>query len=361
MNPSPTPQKAPRMEWLYSMPGFTMILVVAFHVGKDGFMLPTEQSASQPLLQLFRMPLFFFISGFLAYRVSEAWSLRRLATLLGKKLRIQVVPTLVFFTLFIVIVRGMNGHSWWYFFWSPFKSGYWFTIALLYMFIVYYVFAYLESLLKRRSWVPVALLFALAVAAYQSCYLPQWFSWGMGRRGEVNEWVINSSLRQAMLFFPFFVLGNIFHRYRPQAARLLDSRWFFPAMVLLAVVCLMEFFQWKILRMGWRSVPLTLSRLSLLMIVLASFRHYAPSLTKAHIVGRTLQFVGRRTLDVYLLHFFFIPHLPGVGDFFRANGGNFLGEVVATTTVGVVVVAFCLLVSAALRVSPFLTKQLFGR
>jgi fucose 4-O-acetylase-like acetyltransferase len=79
------------------------------------------------------------------------------------------------------------------------------------------------------------------------------------------------------------------------------------------------------------------------------------------VVGRSLQYVGVRTLDVYLLHYFFLPHLPAVGAWFKANPHNFALEGTAALLVALLVVAFALLTSNILRVSPFLKKWLFGR
>ena len=63
-----------RLEWLDAMRGFTMILVVAYHVAEFGFVESEKISASLPFLVLFRMPLFFFVSGFLAYKASWEWT-----------------------------------------------------------------------------------------------------------------------------------------------------------------------------------------------------------------------------------------------------------------------------------------------
>ena len=68
------PAKKPRLEWLDALRGFTMILVVAFHVNQTTFSLDFKTSSSMPFLVLFRMPLFFFVSGFLAYKASLVWN-----------------------------------------------------------------------------------------------------------------------------------------------------------------------------------------------------------------------------------------------------------------------------------------------
>lgn len=61
-------QKKTRIEWLDAMRGFTMILVVMFHVSNQSFCQLDNSSSSTPFLLLFRMPLFFFVSGFLVYK-----------------------------------------------------------------------------------------------------------------------------------------------------------------------------------------------------------------------------------------------------------------------------------------------------
>ena len=86
-----------RLEWLDAMRGFTMILVVAYHVAQFGFDQTVKHSSSLSFLMLFRMPLFFFVSGFLAYKASAEWNLSSLFNMLAKKFRVQIIPTVVFF------------------------------------------------------------------------------------------------------------------------------------------------------------------------------------------------------------------------------------------------------------------------
>ena len=95
--------KRPRLEWLDALRGFTMIMVVANHVAVMGFGEEWNRSSAIPFLVLFRMPLFFFVSGFLAYKATQVWNLRNLGSLVSKKLRVQIIPTIVFFFLTIAI------------------------------------------------------------------------------------------------------------------------------------------------------------------------------------------------------------------------------------------------------------------
>ena len=208
--------KKPRLEWLDALRGFTMILVVAYHVAEMGFGESWRHSSSMPFLVLFRMPLFFFVSGFLAYKASQVWNMRNFGSLIWKKLKVQTIPTIVFFCLAMAILNKHVLPAMETSFHSPYKGGYWFTIVLLYMFIVYYVFSYLESKLPWKSSVPITLLFLVSLAFYESCYQPKYFSWALGYKGTKTAtyyFMVDSSIGQLLLYFPFFLYGNIVHRY----------------------------------------------------------------------------------------------------------------------------------------------------
>ena len=73
VEPSAT-NKKPRLGWLDALRGFTMLLVVTNHVALKSFGMQIRWSAALQFFLLFRMPLFFFISGFLAYKASRVWN-----------------------------------------------------------------------------------------------------------------------------------------------------------------------------------------------------------------------------------------------------------------------------------------------
>ena len=365
--------KKPRLEWLDALRGFTMILVVANHVASMGFGETWRGSSCMPFLILFRMPLFFFVSGFLAYKAAQVWDLKNLGSLLLKKIKVQTIPTIAFFFLAMAI---LNKH----FFTaiassldSPTKGGYWFTIVLLYMFVVYYLFAYLESKFKAClspkmekwvGWIPMALLFIISLAVYETCYLPKYFSWAAGYRGAPTEtyyFLRQSSIIQLMLYFPFFLFGNIVHRYWEGAQRIMDSKWFYPILVLVIIIATLDALQWRTLRMAWANLPQTVAKFGLLTIVFMYFRCYKDYFTKMSVIGASLQYIGRRTLDIYLIHFLFMPDVPQIGEYFQAHSSNFVIDLTLSVLMALVIIGFCIITSNILRISPFLKKWLFGR
>ena len=393
-----SPRK-PRLGWLDALRGFTMLLVVTNHVALKSFGMQIRWSAALQFFLLFRMPLFFFISGFLAYKASRVWNARTLGELTLKKMRVQIIPTVVYFLLFLAMVPTTPFlHNLDEALASSMKAGYWFTIVLLYMLLTFYLFSYVESKLFRgyegtgargrenrssadthakgilvpsasneavpRTPTPpilILLLFIVSLCLFETCYLPRHFSWALGYKGQPNEFLNYTSLVEMFRYFPFFLYGAIVHRYWERAQRLMDSRWFFPVVVVLALLTTLEVIKWHNLRLEWASLPHTLAMFLLLTMVFMFFRHYSDFFSDKTALGRGLQFIGRRTLDIYLLHYFFLPKLPMVGEFFRLNRHNFILDTTAALAVALVVVAFCVITSQLLRVSPFLKKYLFGR
>ena len=352
------PQKQ-RLEWLDALRGFTMLMVVTNHIYGFGFDTNTKYSMFMSLCLLFRMPLFFFISGFLAYKASFSWNLHDTGQLIAKKLRVQIIPTVVFMTAYIAIAAK---HFWpkmeeaWT---SPTKGGYWFTMVLLEMFLVYYAVCWLSRRFKARGAsiesIALFIFWLLSLFAYATLYMPSWFSWYKN-----DFWKI-TSITELARNFQFFLLGNLVHRYWGQMQRLFDSKWFFPLLIAIAFIGAGDYLKWHNLRLQWANLPRTMSMYALVLIIVAFFRNYASWFTKDTRIGNALQYIGVRTLDIYLIHYFFIPKLPDVGVWFKAHPQNFVFEGTAAIAIALLVIGFSILTSHVLRVSPFLKKYLFGR
>jgi fucose 4-O-acetylase-like acetyltransferase len=96
-----------------------------------------------------------------------------------------------------------------------------------------------------------------------------------------------------------------------------------------------------------------------MIMVFTFFRLSASWLKKLH-VSEPLQYVGTRTLDVYLLHFFFLPRFLMVYADQLAAYNSRLIEFCYIMAVSLVVLALTLVASYVIRLSPFLGHYLFG-
>ena len=73
-----------------------------------------------------------------------------------------------------------------------------------------------------------------------------------------------------------------------------------------------------------------------------------------------LQYIGTRTLDIYLLHYIFLPRIPAVGEWLNTNKPDFVTGTTLCVALALVVIAFCLITSSLLRISPLFQEHLFG-
>lgn len=213
----------------------------------------------------------------------------------------------------------------------------------------------LHRVQKGLAEVGLIVAWAVSVFAYETLYLPKVFTY------HKDLFFDYSSLVQTIRYMQFFLLGNIVRRYWSRVEKLFDTPWFFPLVVTLAVVCCADIFQLHTLKKVWVNLPRTIAMYSLLLLVVMFFRHYQAWFEEGRKAGRILSFIGTRTLDIYLLHFLLLPKLPQVGEWLNANQPNFIVSIVLSASVALVVIAFCLLASQLLRVSPFLQLYLFGK
>lgn len=124
-----------RIEYIDAMRGFTMLLVVFGHVLTHCLNNYTEESVVYCFFERFRMPMFFFISGYIAYKATAYWDFCLFRKMLRKKAVVQLTPTFVFFS-FYGIVHGSNLLDG---FIADGTGIFWFCQALFEMFVIYYI------------------------------------------------------------------------------------------------------------------------------------------------------------------------------------------------------------------------------
>ncbi len=139
-------EQTKRIEYIDALRGFTMILVVYHHI--EAFSYHINPSFICQILMTFRMPLFFFISGYIAYKADQCWDSKSLFYSISKKVKIQLIPTLVFGLIYTYLILNS---TWIEFVSSPLKHGYWFTLVLLFLFIIYYITSFLHQRLTNKN------------------------------------------------------------------------------------------------------------------------------------------------------------------------------------------------------------------
>ena len=232
------------------------------------------------------------------------------------------------------------------------KGGYWFTFALFEFFVIYLASALLLRGKRRETRMLLfALVLSMAAYAYDVGYN------GIEERLVVLKTVLGALSFMTWRYYLFFVMGTWARKHFDFFLRLTDRRDFLA-------LCLAGFLLAALLPHTESGVQeyrrFALGGVAGIALVFTFFRKCAGWFGNGHAWGRALQFTGRRTLDIYLLHYFLLPRflLPfgaHVGSF-----GNPLMEMAVGLLLAIAVTALCLLASSILRLSPLLARLLFG-
>lgn len=327
-----------RIEWIDAMRGFSMMLVVFGHVlmsmGIGG-----EKTFLSSFLMTFRMPLFFFVSGFFSYRATTWWNKKRIQDILGRKFKAQVLATIIFLTVFQIAFNLDIGfaHGFGY---------YWYTIVLFQMYMVYLVFSCISRVVKKNiadgAMVAISLAGIIIAVRLPDIQISQILSWS-----------------NFFHYFQFFTFGILCSKYKNGFFRLVDNDRIKAAVITLCVSgCLLwiggvKFFVFNYIN------RYILCKYFTLLVVIIYFHGNAELYSRDSKVSKVMKYIGKRTLDIYFLHFFFLPDLGFMRDFLL-DGNMIVIQVLAASIITSVILAFTCLISSILRQSDTLGTFLFG-
>lgn len=341
-----------RIEYIDALRGFSMILVVLGHVELFSFFEFSYVSFLGDFISSFRMPLFFFISGFIAYRKKILLNKSSVINNILKKTRLFLVPALFFGMIYTFFYYGASLHD---FIFSSEKLGYWFTISLLEMFLIYYVCHYFT---KGNT---VRFLIWMSILAFV-CFL---LKLPLKLNDTLN--VIGNALclHNTFNYFQYFVFGLWVTQYEKLYLFIKKNNCL---AIILSLFVILFYINNVILGVQQTSVTtqkliseaLTLVNGYLgLIITFVCFDKYRASFQVSTKVGRVLQYIGKRTLDIYVIHYFLLPSLPEVGYFFKESP-NVVLELFIGLLLSLMVISVALLISNILRISDVFGYYLFG-
>lgn len=345
--------KSNRIEWIDALRGFTMILVVFWHVSMN-FGMDSTNSILNSFFLTFRMPIFFFVSGLIGYKAIEQFTGKQYLILLKRKAFCQLVPTAIFFTIFSFVAGGTPLS-----FFTKGLEGYWFTLVLFELFVLYYTLSFIfNKCFKDTSIFHFSILFIViaflfnALALYMNVDLTR-----------VPRVCIVLTLNNFCYYTQFFFFGILCRMYAPSFYKLLDNKIFitlvlsgFLLLFILVNTVLTNDFN-KVIHYVLDSIVIKYFALLALFLV---FYRYQDMFDSNRKFGQVLQYVGKHTLDIYLLHYFFVPNMHEFKYLISTPNENIPMEIFLVGIITIIVISICLLVSKILRISPILTKYLFG-
>lgn len=330
-----------RIQYIDRLKGLAIILVVMGHLYNFSY----GQSASVwfRVISSFHMPLFMFLSGLVVCKsgCTPDLSLRRL----GKKLCMFLMPMLVFGLCFALCYTHIGSLSdffnmAWQFLMAPAKGGYWYLMSLS----IYYVFLQLFRL-NRKNTVWEDLVIASVI------YVLFLIGWKLTAQAYDPFCLLNSTD-----FFPFFILGFLSGKYNLISVLKKHSIWVVPSALASYLVLFGSTFDNHVLN--------TLSERFFIryfaIIVIVSL--FAWREDKASWAERSLGYVGKHTLDVYVLHYFIVYNLNlATLDRWMESNGYVLLSLCVTFLLAIPITAASVVLGQMLHRLKLIDKFVFGR
>lgn len=337
-----------RIGYIDALRGLAMILVVYFHIAAYGF--GSYEFGYNDIIERFRMPTFFFISGWLFYKAGRIWNRQAIADMIRKKFMVQIIPTAVFMLLYLMMFNLMDVNSF-----GSDKKGYWFTFVLFEYFVIYILaeaFFNRQDSIKGEMCVFAVILILSLGAFYYAKYYTRYAA-ELGTWKDFLGFLSFVKIRHII----FFWFGTFVRRHFDQFVRLTDNRYVTAIMMTLFAAIIV----WPILLStpNIEYIAYLAAGISGTVICFTYFRIHKKQFSQETWYGRGLQLIGRRTLDIYLIHYFVLPYDLVQPDVWLPYHHNTLFVPMALI-LALWVVVISLLISSILRVSPLLAKYLFG-
>lgn len=285
------------------MKGFAMLLVIMQHSARQ------IVDSNWIGLILMDVPLFFLVSGFLAYKPEI-----NIASMMTKKVRYILIP-FVCAVIFTAIYSGLSILD---IISKIDKCGYWFLQSLFIIFMVYCLIC--KSFKKIKYWVPLTIIIEILLLA-ASKFSPE----------TIDNYIGFSSLCR---YFPCFICGVVIRKYSYRMS--VPNIWLLTCYLLIAII------------------PFLSLKIPKDLVFLASVLSYSAGAIILYyfiksILGKLPQFligilttIGKYSIVVYLIHFFLIPRIPIVDSL------NATIMIIPSIIIAVIIAYICILISKLL-------------
>ena len=275
-----------RIGYIDAMRGFTMILVVFSHI--CGMCLGDRWMGWNDVFFLFRLPCFFFISGWLFEKPERLWDDVTIKSVVKNKFMVQIVPTFIFLLLLAPppLFFSRLGAT---------KGGYWFTFALFIFFLLNIFSSWLVRKQSAKQQDLFLFAFALIVSVSAFCY-DIFYNRYFSHLGWLTKGLGFVSL-MTWRYYLFFYVGTFVKRHFEAFVRWTDK----PIVILLitAVFAIVASTPHKD-HLIYEILRFYVGGITGMIMVFCFFRLSASWLQRIHL-SKPLQYVGTRTISCRLL------------------------------------------------------------
>ena len=300
------------------------------------------------------MPLFFFISGWFSFK--PGFKVPNLVY----RFRQLIIPGFVCMTLFFFAFPHTGVQT-------PFpkgymdnllsegKLGYWFVFTL-FLIMVYY--AIVSLILKRIK--SQQLQFGVGIIVSIIIFIANIYPYNS---------ILQPSFHTAGIYFIPFMFGVFSHKYKESFSTVCNNGYVYMATI---IACCFLFYvsvySWEFPGLSnYMDVVTALLHISLAILALPLFTNWqnfafgdeASPLARNN--AELWAYLGRNSLTIYLLHYFFLFPLTPARELMREMHCGIVPTFILASVVAAFIISFALLLSKIISPSPQLTELMTGK
>lgn len=175
----------------------------------------------------------------------------------------------------------------------------------------------------------------------------------IGHRWDGSILYQSLSFYRVLKYMPYFMCGVLARMYFSQFERLIRNTGFMSIMIASYVIIFNISGKLSTALCGYLGV----------IIVFGGFYHFRSIFEKDNMFARSMQYVGTKTLSIYLLHYFILDGVVGFKDFAIevSKNGGWLSGMIVFMLLSFVVIGMCLFIEKFLdRIASPLHRLMFG-
>lgn len=331
-----------RIEYIDAMRGLAMIMVVIGHFFVFSFHY--HNALFLNINAALQLPIFFMISGFFApHMLKESF----IKAVWDKFCRL-IIPAILMFSIFVWIfdLNFING------LYDPFKYGYWFTFVMFGYTIIYIIVSKFTKVFRLSNKTSTCIHLISGV-------LITYIGWGSDRLSTTLP-TLNLLSTALYNYYFYYALGAVLFANKRFIINSLCNKWLLGGGVVLYSIGQIAIAKYGTYSLRYGAAITNICIVSVALLIIWKLFDSYPQLSKTSAIGRFFTLVGRRSLDVYFIHYFFIPKdLNSWGIYFQSIDGVFISYLCAII-LSIPLIYASMGIGYILRLSPITSKLLLG-
>jgi len=327
-----------RLAYLDALKCLGILLVISGHVQFFGMGIEAYDSISTLMMYSFNMPLFFFVSGYLAFKNDAIGKIEDLKKI-GNKFVFLVIPAIAFYCFYRFQEQGGGIFD----FLRDGFGKYWFTFTLFEMFMIYYV----VNWMSKSKWMLVVLLAVLSVL-------------GVGYLSFFSQYEIAFlDFNRLSKYFQFFTLGVFAKMFAEQYDKLMRNDYLKAIAIFGFFGLLFALFKIEMSGVVFHFLRDIVLRYLGLYIVISLLYCQQEAFNGNTRLNKLILKIGQNSLAIYLLQYFFMPDFSAFPEWLQ--GLDWLSIYAISFIYTVFITALCMVFIELLSNSVFVKKYVLGK